>query len=142
MMPGPFDWDQSYEVRVPVIDEQHRDLLSSIKMAISQLSEENNPQELSPLLDGIAHGAGVHFKFEKDLMEAYADPRFQALRNEDTSLLPQLHRFKERDLAGVSIHKLEHVSAFVSVWLSTHINTQDRPLAAHLNLVGAKEAQA
>ena len=139
---GPFEWDQSYEVGVPVIDAQHRDLLSSIKMAITQLSEGNNPQELSPLLDGIAHSAGVHFKFEEDLMEAYADPRFQAHRDEHTSLLPQLQRFKERDLAGVSIHKLGHVSSFVSVWLSTHINTQDRSLAAHLKLVGAKEVQA
>ena len=139
---GPSEWDHGHEVGIPVIDEQHRDLVSSISMAITQLSQENNPQELSPLLDGIAQHAGIHFKFEEDLMEAYADPRLQAHRDEHASLLPQLRRFKERNRAGVPSHKLEHVSAFLSIWLRTHINTQDRLLAAHLKRVGAKEAQA
>ena len=139
---GHLEWDYAYEVGVPVVDEQHRDLLCSIRMAITQMSEGDNSQELSPLLDRIAQYTGVHFKFEEDLMEAYADPRLQAHRDEHASLLPQLCRFKARNLAGVSSHKLERVSAFLSVWLSTHINTQDRSLAAHLKLVGAKEAQA
>ena len=137
-----FKRGHSFEIGVPVIDEQHRGLFSSVEGAFTILKAGNKLHELSPQLRLIAQGARVHFKFEEDLMEKYADPTVQVHRDEHTSLMAQLRRLKRRNLSALRPLQSEQVMCFLFEWLTEHICTHDRKMADHLNLVGAIEAQA
>ena len=137
-----FKWEHSFDIGVPVIDGQHRDLFSSVKGVFAILKAGNNLYELSPQLHLIAQGALVHFKVEEDLMEKYADPTFQVHLVEHTSLIAHLRGLEHRDLLELQPLESEQLSSFLFEWLVDHISTHDRKMAAHLQLVGATEAQA
>ena len=136
-----FKRGNSFEIGVPLVDEQHRGLFSSVEGAFAILKAGNKLDELSPQLHLIAQGARIHFKFEEDLMEKYADPTVQVHRDEHTSLMAQLRRLKRRNLSALRPLQSEQISSFLFEWLTEHICTHDRKMADHLNLVGATEAQ-
>ncbi len=119
-------WDDSYNIGVPAIDEQHRELLMRASDVIAATTREG--QTLSTIR--LYQYTRTHFSHEEDLMRSLAYPDIDAHVKQHDVLISQLNQFSQ-NIAKNNLIKAD-LEEFISLWFLTHIATFDTKLATFL----------
>jgi hemerythrin len=114
------------------IDAQHEDLLRRARSlrAIVQARDEASALEA---LDAMLEATVLHFAFEEDIMERTQYPERVRHRGAHDLFLQDLHALaSEMADAGLTAEVETWATERMPEWLSFHIQTNDAPLARHL----------
>jgi hemerythrin len=126
----------------PDLDAPHADLLARAA-EIAVAARERQARKAAALVDGLLTAAAQHFAVEEELMDRTSYPDRVAHRTSHDLFLQDLHG-SAREIAehGVSPRVFDWAIGRLQEWLRFHMETNDRPLAAHLKRVaGQRGAQ-
>ncbi|MGC9506116.1 bacteriohemerythrin [Baaleninema sp.] len=133
-----FTWDDSLEVGIPSLDNQHRHLVEQLSFLMETLYEYKSSGQVEAILNFLELYLDNHLKFEERCMTAYHCPAAQ------TNCIAHIHirkTLKEVKLQfqkeGVSPQLVEKVQRNLYEWFVEHIRTIDiqltTPVRSHHN---------
>lgn len=123
-------WNPASSLGIPIIDEQHRAIVSTINSFYYFVKTGSGPQMLAPILGILEHYTNIHFQLEEELMRRAKYPGF------DEHVL--LHRKLAGRTRSIALEASRDYAAdmkaldFLKEWWLGHINQEDRKYAAHL----------
>lgn len=133
-----FAWNERYEIGIPSIDMQHRELAGLVGRMEELLTSAASKEDLQEAFDLLAAATARHFRYEEEQFAKTAFPRDEEHRREHGRLLLILTRYGQSlDAALLSATSSEHAT-FLSEWFVNHIATEDRALGAHLAKAGVR----
>ena len=122
-----FPWNDTLNVGVQEIDEDHRQLVSLVNKLHRDMKEGGDVATLEAILEEAAEYTHLHFSREEALMRRHNYPELDHQQREHKRMVEQLlalaTRFKEGDFP-VSMD----IMAFAKVWLTKHILGSDMKL--------------
>lgn len=127
----PKDWNESFEVGDPVIDNDHRELLALFRSLADPDSRADNAT-LRARLDELVALACQHFDHEDAVMRRLHYPGIREHQEEHDALLAQLNKFIALLDEGTDPPRVSDIVEFVGLWVFDHINREDRKLSAFL----------
>lgn len=116
-------WNKENETGIPIIDEQHRAIVTMINSLFYFMQENHAMDALIPTMHMISEYALIHFKTEEPLM--------QRAGYKDFDHHCELHRELIKKSAAVMLRSTQEKDAnlllrFLKDWWLHHINTEDR----------------
>jgi len=124
-------WRDGLSVGHPMIDADHRVLVDMLNSLLNSLLDNQSNEILASSLDGLMDYAGSHFAREEAAMRASGYPDAEVHFREHAEFARQIGAFKAKYDAGDTMLTLG-VMKFLRNWLTDHILTVDKRLAAHL----------
>jgi hemerythrin-like metal-binding protein len=124
-------WNPAWETGIPLIDEQHRQLLAQFEAMLVAIHENHPEDRLPGLLAFLSNYVETHFFTEENYMKATQYPGFiehQAVHDDMRARVARLVAGYFEDPTSMT----EDVLAFLTDWLIGHINEHDRRMAHHL----------
>ncbi len=127
-----FDWSADYELDIPQIDAQHKELVNMINTLYESIREDHSSQTVNQTLNRLLRYVEVHFETEEALMRQRRYPGY------DNHLL--LHKYlrdkvldlKKEQLQGREIATFELLNFLVD-WLKNHIANADVAIARYIH---------
>lgn len=133
-----FQWSESYSTGVPVIDGQHKLLLSYINRLARNINQGSDPDLLLEILDNLAGYAFTHFNTEEIFFahSGYPDAG-KHIRNhrEFKQTVAEFRQAVDEGTAHVDRHLLE----FLKNWLIKHIQGMDTSYAPYVRQRAEKQ---
>jgi len=123
-------WGPQNCLGIPIIDEQHRAIVSTINSFYYFVKEGSGLQMLTPILGILEHYTNIHFQLEEALMRQAGYPSL------DEHVL--LHRKLAARTRSIAVEAARDYAAdmkaldFLKEWWLGHINHEDRQYAPHL----------
>lgn len=117
-------WNDRYCIGIPIIDEQHRCIVSIINSIHYFIEEHRELDVLHSIIDMMIQYTVIHFKTEEAMLKEAGYPHI-----EDHV---QLHKHLIDQLKGVVSHKamqdrdVEPLMKLLKAWWLSHINQEDR----------------
>ncbi|MBU0483460.1 MAG: bacteriohemerythrin [Proteobacteria bacterium] len=115
-------WQENFNVRVDVIDEQHKRLVQVINNFLSDLGNNNDRLAVGRSLDEMIKYTEYHFCTEQLLLEKHPD--FLSHLNQHWQLIKQVRKIQD------DFHKNLELKAdifdFLLAWLKNHILGTDK----------------
>jgi len=125
-------WNPAWETGIPLIDQQHRDLLGRFEGLLLAI-HENHPEDRVPeLLAFLAEYVERHFSTEETHMQDSRYPRFVEHREIHDDMRERVARLQAEVEADPKAGT-EDVINFMTDWLVRHIDEEDRLMARHLH---------
>ncbi|MHB9294954.1 putative hemerythrin [Pillotina sp. SPG140] len=128
-----FNWDDSLNTGHPMIDEQHKQLISAINNFLDSYQRGNTVDEMNGMLDFLNDYTIKHFFAEERLQQRseYPDHPHHHLLHEGfkTTVRNLKVEFIQR---GPSDELMERVRKDIGEWLVLHIKSEDKKLATYL----------
>lgn len=116
-------WQPSSDTGIPIIDEQHRGIVSTINSLYYFLQHGDGAVAYEPTMDVLNHYASLHFMTEEALMKSagFASAKDHiALHNKFMNRARSMAKFR------ASEDQVRELLAFLKVWWLNHINKEDR----------------
>jgi len=126
-----FVWKPEYEVHVPFMDDEHRELAAKLNALFLPMSRGEAKEVLAPLLDALVQHTAAHFESEEQAFSRYAYPGAATHHAVHTELLEKVCHLQAEFLAGRQQLTLTAMQ-FLKVWLVEHIGKEDRAFADFL----------
>lgn len=125
-------WQDSYSVGVPLIDDDHRLLVSLINQLDDAIQGGQGRDVVGSVLNVLEEYTRGHFGREERLMEKAGYPDLVPHRREHHKLTDQVRAIVERYHAGPDETLDADVLAFLKTWLTGHILGVDMKYAPYL----------
>ena len=123
-------WVEAFSLDVPLLDDQHRQLLEHVKVAIAALQGARE-RDAAHLLESIKDMAQGHFNDEEILMYELAFPGYVNHVEQHRRLVLRLeHLQASLALRPAAPHEAIHD---LRAWFALHLIDYDRALAAFVN---------
>ncbi len=126
-----FNWDQSLDVGVDQMNEQHKKLVGLMDIlsqnSLAGVSKEGLMSGCQELVDAVTK----HFKDEENYMESIAFPFLEAHKNSHVKLLADLNQLLEDFKNSTGSQSNEKFLNFFNVWILTHIRGIDMLYGTH-----------
>ena len=119
-------WSKENELGVPIIDEQHRGIVSTINSFYYFVQQGHGSEALSPTLNILAQYTNLHFKAEEKLMERAKYPALDDHLTLHKELAKKM-MILARDL--ISKEDANSLLSLLKSWWLGHINQEDRKYA-------------
>ncbi len=124
-------WREDFEVGFPLIDGDHKKLLSLCNNVLAAQQCETGTVLERQALDELADYTEYHFRREEDLMVRYGYRDYAAHKAQHDQMRAQVHAYLRRyEEKGREILPL--VANHLKLWLLQHIAGTDRRLAPFL----------
>lgn len=124
-------WKDEYSVGVPVIDDDHKKLLSLINNLQASIHYHTGDEFEKKALDEVVEYTSYHFSREEELMEKSGYPDLEAHKKEHQAMIAKVGSFvAEYEAKGHDV--LEGIADYLGQWLITHINGTDQKYAPYL----------
>ncbi|MEW6220276.1 MAG: hemerythrin family protein [Thermodesulfobacteriota bacterium] len=129
-------WQPGHEIGIPIVDEQHRGIVSTINSFYYFFQRGDAATVYKPTLDVLHHYAALHFSTEEALMRAAG---YQSMGEHVA-----LHSRFADQVHAMTVHRthegdVEDLLVFLRKWWLGHISNEDRKYAAvvrkHLDLL-------
>lgn len=122
-------WSKANELGIPIIDEQHRGIVSTINSLFFFMQGRRGLEVLRPTIAILEQYTRIHFDTEEALMKEAKYPNF------DSHVL--LHRQLAENTAAMSRVSIREDNAdnlliLLKKWWINHINQQDREYSIYL----------
>jgi len=119
------EWNDSYSVQNPTLDQQHRQLFELLNTLHDAMSQGKGKAILPEVFENLIQYTHTHFAFEEALMEQCDYPDLAAHQRKHVKLIEQIialqQRFANGDF-GSSIQTRD----FLKSWLTDHIKSSDQ----------------
>lgn len=128
-----FYWNASFEIGIPLIDEQHRKLVDLINRLATAISEGGRLPHVEALIGELTDYATRHFEDEEQIMAdaPLSESEKERHRKSHRGFVDKVREIAKRDdllRADVS----EQVLEFLVTWLVSHILGSDRKISQAL----------
>ena len=122
-------WTPDNNLGIPIIDEQHRGIVSTINSLFYFMRNKRGLEAMNPTISMIEQYTKIHFLTEEALLERSAYPGRENHLN--------LHqRLNEKMFSVSTVSKRtgnpEELLTFLKSWWMNHINEHDRAYADHV----------
>ncbi len=119
-------WSENNELGIPIIDEQHRGIVSSINTLHYYLQDGQGMDALSPTFNIIREYTKIHFDTEEALLKKanYDDFENHILLHKNLTT-----KTNEISQAAIASEDPESALMFLKDWWIGHINKEDRKYA-------------
>lgn len=114
-----------------VIDEQHRQLFATARHLEASIAAGRGTEVVETILEELLGYAAVHFRDEEALMESVGFPGLASQRIAHQAFAADAAQLAQDWMAGHGVSS-EELSAYLSEWLSRHVETTDLLLARYL----------
>ena len=116
-------WNNSYEFGIPIIDEQHRSLITTINTLHHFIQEKLEEDALKPVLNIITQYTILHFKTEEKLLIKWKYPDYN---RHHLLHLEMIRKTKEITNEAITYDDSKLVIKFLKDWWLNHIQKEDR----------------
>ncbi len=134
-------WNPAWETGDPLIDEEHRQLLSQIEQLFSAIHEKRPGEKIPEVLAFLAGYVESHFAREEHHMQVSRYPGLDQHKGIHDDMRAQVARLTEASRSNPAV-VTEDVVNFLSEWLVSHITEEDQRMAKHLLWFDARASQA
>jgi hemerythrin len=122
-------WKPEYELGIPIVDEQHRGIVSTINSLYYGMQNKQGDEFLRPIISMINNYTRTHFEIEEDFLKRC---KFPGLKNHQ-----ELHHELIKKLAKTGTGSLEDQNPrefleFLKEWWIDHICVKDRVFLEYL----------
>ncbi|MBN2625357.1 MAG: hemerythrin family protein [Spirochaetales bacterium] len=122
------NWDESYEIGIPEIDRQHRQLIDNFNDFYKHLSNEELGDNLRELLQKMMDYTDYHFKEEEKYMASinykYIDDQ-REMHNQIREKMASYKKLADEGKLTVSMP----VTNEIKKWIKEHIQIEDKKIA-------------
>jgi len=128
-----FAWDDRFLTGVPIVDEQHQELVRIINQLASLLAEGLEAERFSVIFKRLADYARMHFATEEDLMKLNGIPAALCIAHREAHgrFVEEIQQMKDEALRDPQ-RAADALVRYLIAWLTFHILGADRQLAAQL----------
>lgn len=126
-----FAWRARYEIDIPEIDMQHRQLVGMINELFDAMKEDHGQQALHRILDRLLEYVPVHFETEERYMKNHNYPGLEDHLLEHMKLRSEVLELQDRRRNGERIATPE-LFEFLCDWLKEHISVRDKAFGEFL----------
>ncbi len=131
---NPFEWKDSYSVKVAAIDNQHKQLFATAEELHNAMLAGHGKDKASEVLGRLIDYTVNHFAAEEKLMEQHSYPSLVTHRAEHKALTDKVLAFKKEYEAGKGA--IPPLMTFLVDWLKHHICTVDQKYSDFMNAHG------
>lgn len=133
-----FEWDESLNVGVVSINDQHKKLVAMVNDLHDEMQKGQGAAALGKTLDGLVDYTKTHFAYEEKLFAdtGYADAA--AHKHEHAKLTVTVIAVQQRYNGGAGDSLSGDVMDFLKSWLVNHIQGTDKKYGPHLQAKGVK----
>jgi len=131
-------WRESLAIGVPVIDNQHKELLSRFDSLLKACEEGKGMAELRRLLGFLDEYVVSHFSDEEGIQRNCRYPGYAAHKKEHDGFIARLKTLKDEIASdGVAVHHVTETNNMLLKWLINHIAKVDAELGKYLQATTA-----
>jgi hemerythrin-like metal-binding protein len=120
-----YEWSEAMSVGLPVLDSDHKALITLINTLHKELELDEEPAKLAEVFEKLVLYVDYHFAREESVMKACAYPAIDAHREEHKKLAQEIHYFRDRHIRGGEARIGQELLNFLKDWLNHHILMQD-----------------
>jgi hemerythrin-like metal-binding protein len=122
-------WSPDYELGIPIVDEQHRGIVSTINSLYYGMQNKQGEDLLRPVISMINNYTRTHFEIEEDFLQKCKFPGLKGHQGLHNELVKKLAKFETDSL----LHKdpLEFLD-FLKEWWIDHICVKDKVFLEYL----------
>lgn len=121
------EWRASYEIGVPKIDVQHKELFDKVNALLAACSSKEGKEEVVNTLNFLGDYVVKHFSDEEKLQVESGYPDYLNHKAAHDKFIKEYKDLKERfEQEGASLNFVITVNRVVVDWLIKHIGDADR----------------
>jgi len=126
------EWDDDFSVSVPLMDEQHKKLITMINDLFQRCVSGNTSTNLTfaMAVKDAAEYAKAHFRIEEEYLEKIGYPGLADQKREHATFMAEVLATFEKYKKGEAMPL--HLVNFLKKWLLNHIAVSDKKYAAYL----------
>ncbi len=131
------EWDDSFSVKIPSIDKQHKKLVGMINELMDAMKSGKGNAVLSSIIEKLADYTVEHFSTEEKYFKMYAFPGADEHIKEHQDFVKKVQDFQAGFESG-KIGLTVNVMHFLRDWLKNHILGTDQKYSDYLVSKGVK----
>ena len=116
-------WNESYNIGIEVIDNQHRQILDYIN-ALEKIRVSGDRNQIKEVLDDLIDYTQSHFSFEENLLEQVSYQYLPSHRGIHDLFVERLNDYRQKFDRGESVEN--DLYRLLSKWLINHIQHDDQ----------------
>ncbi|MFO7828375.1 MAG: bacteriohemerythrin [Bacteroidales bacterium] len=132
------EWNDTYELGIKEIDNQHKGLVILINELFELMSQGKAKNHLEDIFSHLTDYTKKHFFAEEKLMVKYAYQGFDEHKAEHQKFIEKLSAFKNDFSQGKTTLSLEILN-FLRDWLLNHIQITDQQYVPHVKKMSGNE---
>ncbi|NLD35749.1 MAG: hemerythrin family protein [Desulfatiglans sp.] len=122
-------WDDRSKLGIPIIDEQHRSLISTINSLYFYIQNRVDWISIKSIMIILQQYTNIHFKTEEGLLEKAGYPDLTNHINLHQKIVVETKRISQNIAADP-----EEILSFLKNWWVHHINYEDKKYVSHMKM--------
>ena len=128
-------WQPSFNLGIPIVDEQHKGIVSTINSLCFAIQNKHGNEMLRPVIGMVNEYTRIHFEIEEDFLKKCGYPdleKHRALHKELTQALS--HTSKD----SIWNKDPQEFLTFLKDWWINHICKEDQAFTQYLSRTNSK----
>jgi len=122
-------WNPSFNLGIPIVDEQHKGIVSSINSLCYAIQNKHGDEMLKPVINMVNEYTRIHFEIEEDFLYRCGYPDYEKHL--------ELHKELTKALSHTSQDSIwnkdpQEFLAFLKEWWTNHICKEDKEFSEYL----------
>ena len=123
-------WQPSYNLGIPIVDEQHRGIVSTINSLCYAIQNKHGHEMLKPAIGMINEYTRIHFEIEEEFLEKCGYPDLDKHRLLHKELTQALSQTSKNSIWDRDPQEFLH---FLKDWWINHICKEDHVFTQYLS---------
>jgi hemerythrin len=122
-------WKPQYNLGIPIVDEQHRGIVSTINSLYFAMQNQHGDEMLRPVIKMVAEYTRIHFEIEEDYLKKCGYPDIEDHHKLHNELIIELNKIGKKSLWDKNPQEFLD---FLKKWWIDHICKKDRVFRDYL----------
>jgi hemerythrin len=122
-------WEPSYNLGIPIVDEQHRGIVSTINSLCYGIQNKHGNEMLRPAIGMVTEYTRIHFEIEEDFLKKCGYPNLENHRILHKELTTALSHTSKESIWNKDPHEFLN---FLKNWWINHICKEDRVFSQYV----------
>ena len=129
----PLQWNESLATNVVEIDNQHRELITSINNLLQAMQQRKGNEEIEAVLRFLDEYVKMHFGMEEEYMQKHTYPGYNSHKEEHDQFIKSFLDLKQEfGVVGPEPVMVIKTQRWLTDWWTSHIGKVDKELGAFL----------
>jgi len=126
-------WQPSYDLGIPIVDEQHKGIVSTINSLCYAIQNRHGNEMLKPVIGMVTEYTRIHFEIEEAFLKKCGYPDFEKHCTLHKELIQAL---SETSKDSIWNKDPQEFLTFLKDWWINHICKEDRAFNDYLSKAG------